>query len=57
MNSKHELIGILYAGSGKDESEKKFNIISTTNLKNLTKMIVENKYHQLIREVDFLKSD
>ncbi|CAC7658764.1 serine protease SplA [Staphylococcus aureus] len=46
LNSKHELIGILYAGSGKDESEK-----------NLFKIILKNKYHQFIREVDFLKSD
>ncbi len=31
LNSKHELIGILYAGSGKDESEKNFGVYFTHN--------------------------
>ncbi len=57
LNSKHELIGILYAGSGKDESEKNFGVYFTPQLKEFIQNNIENKYHQFIREVDFLKSD
>lgn len=33
LNSKNELIGVLYAGSGKDESEKNFGVYITPQIK------------------------
>lgn len=41
LNSKHELIGILYAGSGKDESEKNFGVYFTLQLKEFIQKNIE----------------
>ncbi|MDU3839186.1 MAG: serine protease SplA, partial [Staphylococcus aureus] len=41
LNSKHELIGILYAGSGKDESEKNFGVYFTPQLKEFIQNNIE----------------
>ncbi|MBH4890821.1 serine protease [Staphylococcus aureus] len=41
LNSKNELIGILYAGSGKDESEKNFGVYFTPQLKEFIQNNIE----------------
>ncbi|UXT29715.1 serine protease [Staphylococcus aureus] len=41
LNSKNELIGILYAGSGKDESEKNFGVYFTPQLKEFIQKNIE----------------
>ncbi|ORN51429.1 serine protease splA [Staphylococcus aureus] len=41
MNSHNELIGILYAGSGKDESEKNFGVYFTPQLKEFIQNNIE----------------
>ncbi|HDA2109317.1 serine protease SplA [Staphylococcus aureus] len=41
LNSKNELIGILYAGSGKDESEKNYGVYFTPQLKEFIQNNIE----------------